>query len=55
MRRARRRLHGLWELVASYALTHPLVSPGSFRLAAPLYVGAPTGVPAEPSAEARLA
>lgn len=35
---ARRRLRGLWGLVASYALIHALVSPGNFRLAAPLYV-----------------
>ena len=35
--RERRRLHGLWAIVATYALTHALVSDGNFRLAAPLY------------------
>jgi hypothetical protein len=35
--RERRRLQGVWAIVASYALTHALVSHGNFRLAAPLY------------------
>jgi hypothetical protein len=35
--RARRPLHGVWTIVASFVLTHALVSYGNFRLAAPLY------------------